>query len=224
MGGVRGRLRAWLGVVALLSLLVAVSTASGEDTAWVRVRWVADGDTIVLEDGRHVRYIGLDCPEIDHANHRATPLGVAARDLNRKLVEGSQLRLVFDRDRFDRYGRTLAYVHRRDGRFINAELLEQGYAWVLPRYPNFAQAQALLAVQRVAMQAGRGLWRFVDAAEAPARPYVGNRRSKRFHAPGCPNGAAVSPTHRVAMANRWQAFWSGYAPAKGCLVFPPVIP
>ncbi len=220
LGAAWGRLRWWLGVAAVVSLL-AVSTAGGE-TTWVRVKWVADGDTVVLQDGRHVRYIGVDCPEIDHANHRAAPLGYEARALNRKLTEGWELRLVFDRDRFDRYGRTLAYVYRRDGLFINAELLEKGYAWVLYRHPNAAQAQSLLAVQRAAMQKGRGLWRWVDAAEAPVRPYVGNRRSKRFHTPDCPNGDAVSTTNRVAFANQWQAFWSGYAPAKGCLVFPPV--
>ena len=212
-----------LGGVAVVSLL-AVSPAGGADTAWVRISWVADGDTAVLEDGRHVRYIGVDCPEIDHANHRAAPMGYAARDLNRHLTGGWQLRLVFDRDRFDRYGRTLAYVYRRDGLFINGELLEKGYAWVLSRYPNVTQAQTLLAVQRTAMQNGRGIWRLVDAAEKPARPYLGNRRSKRFHAPDCPNGAAVSATNRVALANQWQAFWSGYAPAKGCLIFPPLSP
>ncbi len=86
------------------------------------VRWVVDGDTVVLADGRHVRYIGIDTPEIDHAKQQAEPLAYGARSVNRQLVEGQSVRLEYDRETTDRYGRTLAYVYRGDGVFVNAEL------------------------------------------------------------------------------------------------------
>ena len=185
------------------------------------VRWVVDGDTVVLADGRHVRYIGIDTPEIDHKNQLAEPLAYEARSVNRQLVEGRSVRLEYDRETKDRYGRTLAYVYRRDGMFVNAELLRRGCGHLLYKYPNIAATQRLLEAQRQAMQQGRGLWRRVDKNERPAHPYRGNRRSKRFHSHDCPNGRRVSPKNRIALDNQWTAFWHGYAPAKECVVFPP---
>jgi micrococcal nuclease len=209
----------------LILVLLIVANGWGVCCAqpWVRVDWVADGDTIILQDGRHVRYIGIDAPEIDHQYQRAAPLGYAARSTNRQLVAGRQLRLVYDRERHDHYGRTLAYVYRRDGLFVNAELLKQGLAHVSLRPPNTGQQQTLLAAQRNAMQAGRGLWRWVTKDAVPKQPYQGNRRSMRFHAADCPNGKRISPKNRIQLENQWAAFWSGFAPARGCMVFPPAV-
>jgi hypothetical protein len=72
---VKKNIRYGLGLIAMI--LAAASVSSHAD-GWVRARWVADGDTIVLQDGRHVRYIGIDTPEIDHKNHRSAPMGAAA--------------------------------------------------------------------------------------------------------------------------------------------------
>ena len=209
----------------LILVLLIVTNGRGVCSAqsWVRVDWVADGDTILLQDGQQVRYIGIDTPEIDHQYQRAAPLGYAARSYNRQLVVGRQLRLVYDRERHDRYGRTLAYVYRRDGLFVNAELLKRGLAHVLLRPPNTGQQQTLLAAQRDAMQAGRGVWRWVAKDAISHQPYQGNRRSMRFHAHDCPNGKRISKKNRIRFTNQWAAFWSGYAPAKGCMVFPPTV-
>lgn len=211
------RRRLLQGVIALLIVAVA-AWVHGE--AGVTVKWIVDGDTIILQDGRHVRYIGINTPEIDHQTHRAEPMGDEALAVNRQLVDGRPLRLVYDREKTDRYGRTLAYVYRRDGLFVNAALLRKGSAHVLYRFPNSAQAEILLAAQRHAMEQGRGIWRFVDKNETPARPYLGNRNSRRFHAPDCPLGKKTAATHRVWLKNRWKAFWHGYAPAKECIEFP----
>ncbi|MBC2713365.1 MAG: thermonuclease family protein [Desulfosarcina sp.] len=210
-------MRFWIGLIVLI---LAASIASGDAQSWVTARWVADGDTIVLQDGRHVRYIGIDTPEIDHKNHRAAPMGYEAQSMNRQLVEGWQLRLVDDREKTDRYGRALAYVYRSDGLFVNAELVKGGFAHVLYHFPNTRNLKTLLSGQRDAMKAGRGIWRFVDKDEKPLRPYRGNRRSKRFHADGCPMGDKISQKNRVHFANQWAAFWAGYAPARECIEFP----
>jgi micrococcal nuclease len=202
-------------------LILAASAAAGNADDWVMARWVADGDTIVLQDNRHVRYIGIDTPEIDPVNPQAAPMGNAARLINRQLVEGWRLQLVYDREKTDRYGRTLAYVYRRDGLFVNAELLKKGFANVLPTFPNVSQEDYLLAVQREAMQRGRGIWQMVDKDARPAHAYLGNRRSKRFHAHDCPMGKKMSAKNRLVLENEWVAFWFGYSPAKECIEFPP---
>lgn len=188
---------------------------------WVTVRWVADGDTIVLKDGRHVRYIGIDTPEVAHENRRAEPMGQAAKAFNRKLVLGRRIRLETDREVKDRYGRIIAYVYREDGLFVNAELLRYGFAHVLYRFPNTARAVELLDVQREAMGQGRGIWGRIIKDERPVHAYLGNRRSKRFHVHDCPQSNRMSAKNRIRLKNQWSAFWEGYAPAKGCIVFPP---
>jgi len=188
---------------------------------WVAVRWIADGDTIVLEDGRHVRYIGIDTPEVAHENRRAEPLGDAAKALDRELVMEGRIRLETDREKKDRYGRILAYVYREDGLFVNAELLRRGLAHVLYLFPNTAKEDELLDTQREAMAQGRGIWRRIMEEERPVHAYLGNRRSKRFHVHDCPRGNRMSAKNRIWLENQWAAFWEGYAPARGCIVFPP---
>lgn len=211
------RIRCYLGLIGLI--LVASSIACAADI-WVLAEWVADGDTIVLRDGRHVRYLGIDTPEIDHENNRAATMGYEARSENRKLVEGRQLRLIYDQKKKDHYGRILAYVYRRDGLFVNAELLKQGYAYFLYRVPNTSKAKILLAAQREAMKGSRGIWQLVKKTEKSANAYVGNQRSKRFHAHDCPMAKKMSAKNRVRLNSLWRAFWSGYAPARECIAFP----
>ena len=209
-----------LSSLVLSVLLIAVVFSLAADEPRVTVRWVADGDTIILDDGRHLRYIGMDTPEVAHENQDAEPMGNEARTINRRLVQGWRLRLEFDREKKDRHGRQLAYVYRNDGLFINAELLRQGYAHFLYSFPNIGKAPILLAAQRQAMEAGRGIWRSVKKDAAPLHAYLGNRHSKRFHAHDCAMGRRIAKRNRIRMKNRWSAFWDGYAPAMECIAFP----
>ena len=125
-----------------------------------RVVRVVDGDTVVASvDGRdeYVRYIGVDTPETVKPDTPVQCYGPKASDENHKLVEGRTVRLVFDREARDDYGRLLAYVYA-GGRFVNAELVRSGYARTLEIAPNTSHAAEL---QRLAMNAaklGRGLW------------------------------------------------------------------
>jgi micrococcal nuclease len=209
----------WLAGIFLFVVFVAWSETIAQN--WVTVRWVADGDTIVLKDGRHVRYLGIDTPEVAHESRGAEPMGEEAKALNRELVMGRRIRLETDREKKDRYGRLLAYVYREDGLFVNAELLRCGLAHFLYDFPNHAKAGELLAVQRETMGQGRGIWRQIRKNEQPVHAYLGNRRSKRFHVHDCPRGNRMSAKNRIWLKNQWAAFWEGYAPARGCIVFPP---
>ena len=123
---------------------------------------VVDGDTIhVSVAGRRerVRYIGVDTPESRRPGTPVQCFARAASAFNARLVGGRRVELRTDVEERDRYGRLLAYVHRRpDGLFVNAELVRRGYATVLTVAPNVAHASALLRLQRRARRAGRGLW------------------------------------------------------------------
>ena len=126
-----------------------------------RVVAVTDGDTIrVLLQGQEypLRYIGMDTPEMGHAD------GAAARDINAALVSGKTVRLEKDVSETDRYGRLLRYVWVGD-LMVNAELVRQGYAQAATFPPDVKYQQKFSALQKEAQAAGRGLWQ--RAATAP---------------------------------------------------------
>ena len=178
-----------------------------------RVRWVNDGDTIVLTNGARVRYIGLDAPEIKHDNRPAERYGPEAKAFNRDLVLGKKVRLELDSQRRDQYGRILGYVYLEDGTFVNQVLLQKGYAHYVFRIPNTTYDQILLTAQREAMAKRLGLWkRFPNKTG----PYIGNKRSKRFHRPTCRFGTATDPRNAVTLKDRYGAFWAGYSPCSKC--------
>jgi micrococcal nuclease len=121
---------------------------------------VVDGDTIeVAIDGRHedVRYIGVDTPESVKPGTPVQCFGRRASALNRRLVAGRRVRLRFDHERRDRYGRLLAYVYA-GRRMINAALVRRGYARTLTIAPNTQFATRLQRLEMRAGRAGRGIW------------------------------------------------------------------
>ena len=116
-----------------------------------------DGDTVVLVGGERVRYVGLDAPEIAHEGRRTEPFGNKAREANRKLVLRKKVRLEYDVERIDKYGRTLAYVWV-DTTFVNACLIKEGLARVLVIPPNTKYETLFRRLEREARAAGRGIW------------------------------------------------------------------
>lgn len=201
----------WKIVFVLLTILIPHSLFAGDASF---VRYVIDGDTVILKNGEKVRFIGIDAPEIDHENKHAEPWGYAARAFNKKLLESKRVRLEFDHDKQDHYNRLLAYIFLPDGTFLNLELLQSGMATYLYKPPNLKYAEKLLDAQREAMSADLGLWH-VWAEEN--QPYVGNCKSKRFHLPGCRYGKKTASANRVAFSRQWDAYWAGYSPCKKCL-------
>lgn len=121
---------------------------------------VVDGDTIEVKlDGRveDVRYIGVDTPESVAPGQPVECFGVRASEFNAELVTGERVRLVFDAELRDVYGRLLAYVYVGE-RFVNAELLSEGYARTLTIAPNDTFAERFARLEQAAGRAGRGLW------------------------------------------------------------------
>ena len=100
--------------------------------------------------------LGVDTPEVD-PNIGVECFGKQASELNRELVEGEQVRLVFDAERRDRYDRLLAYVYVGET-FVNAELVRRGYARTLTIEPNDTFAERFARLAQEAANAGRGLW------------------------------------------------------------------
>lgn len=128
---------------------------------------VVDGDTIVVDRGRgeeRVRYIGVDTPETVDPGSPVGWMGPEASAANERLVEGRQVVLERDVSETDRYGRLLRYVwledpsHPTGWLFVNLELVALGFAQVVTYPPDVRYVDLYLAAQRIASEAGLGLW------------------------------------------------------------------
>ncbi len=121
---------------------------------------VDDGDTIDVQLGdrvERVRYIGMDAPEVPHYGVGGEPGGAEAARLNEALVAGRRVRLEFDCERRDRYGRLLAYVWV-GGAMINLEMVRRGYARALTIPPNVRYERWFASAESGARASGLGLW------------------------------------------------------------------
>ena len=143
-----------------------MSCLGGGDANDVAVTRVVDGDTFrALVSGREepIRLIGVDTPEVPWYGRPDECFGEEAALYARRRLEGRSVRLAFDVERRDRYGRLLAYVYLGP-ELINLTLLRQGYATVLAVPPNTLRQAMFQAAEDAAREAGTGLW---SACPAP---------------------------------------------------------
>ena len=130
----------------------------------VKVARAVDGDTIELEDRQTVRYIGIDTPELHHPTKPVQCFAKEAMEVNKKLVEGKQVKLEKDVSEKDKYGRLLRFVYLDEsfatssGIFINDYLVRQGFAFASTFPPDVKFSQQFLEAEREARQNNRGLW------------------------------------------------------------------
>lgn len=145
--GFRGKL-----VILFLSVALLLPLACQQPSDLAMVTKVIDGDTIVIEGGYHVRYIGIDAPESGEF------YCLEAKRTNEDLVAGKKVRLESDISDKDSYGRLLRYVYVGDD-FVNAEMVSRGCAWAVAYPPDVKYQVYLEAMESEARQAKRGFWR-----------------------------------------------------------------
>ena len=131
----------------------------------VKVIRVIDGDTIEIEGGEVVRYIGIDAPETVNPRKSVECFGVEAFKKNQELVEGKIARLEKDVTDRDKYNRLLRYVWIGEA-FVNLELVKQGFSYSYSYPPDVKYQDQLVEAQREAKEAGRGLWSSCPAAKS----------------------------------------------------------
>jgi len=148
-------------VLSITSCALKLSGAA--EAQYFTVRKVIDGDTFWIDDGSEkgtkVRLIGVDAPETRRT--RTKEAGFYAQESGnylRELIEGKKVRLEYDVDTLDLYGRTLAYVYTENNLFVNAELVKKGYAMVMTVPPNVKYAEKFVTLARKARKKERGLW------------------------------------------------------------------
>lgn len=126
----------------------------------VSVQRVVDGDTLKLHDGRSVRLIGINTPELAHHGRNIEPFAQAARQRLQALVNesGGRISLQVGSEARDHYGRTLAHAYDRGGQNLEARLLAEGLGYLVAVAPNTALVVCQQAAERVARTAHLGLW------------------------------------------------------------------
>lgn len=159
----------------LALLLAPLQATAGEACpadridAWAEVRSVLDGDTVSLSDGRRIRMVGVNAPEVGRDDRPAEPFATAARRALEGLAgPGSRVGLRYDAERQDPHGRTLAHVFLPDGTNVQRELLARGLAASIVVPPNAWGWECYREAERGVRSAGRGIWG--DARFRPTDP------------------------------------------------------
>lgn len=132
-----------------------------------------DGDTVVLQDGREVRLVGLQAPKLalGRRNFEDWPKAADSRLALLALVGDKDVRLSYGGRRQDRYGRLLAHLHLADGRWVQGAMITQGMARVYSFPDNRACVRELLRLETRARATQTAIWSdpyySVRTAEAP---------------------------------------------------------
>jgi len=126
---------------------------------WGVVSKIIDGDTVHLIDGRKIRFIGINTPEIGRRGESSQPYGKKAYDALVKILKNhKKIGLTYDEDNKDRYKRVLAYVNLPNGQSIEQILLSQGLAHSIVVPPNVRRIRCFRSIEETARQAEHGLW------------------------------------------------------------------
>jgi micrococcal nuclease len=193
---------------AFLVLLVS-TTVQAKDYI---VKKVIDGDTVLMESGETVKYIGVDAPYL-YKKEGAEFYAKEAARFNKKLVLLKKVRLEFDTEKKDSKGRILAYVFVKNV-FVNNELVKLGYAKAAIKPPNTKYQAMLLSAQQKAMAEERGLWQ--ERKKDSEAHYVGNKRTYTLHRPSCPLVSKIPEKSRITFRSRADAIKIGYSLCKKC--------
>lgn len=155
----------------LLILIFFCSCGQNYDYSNIKVTHVIDGDTVKLRNGETLRYIGLDTPEIrikkgGNFVYEPQPFAIEAKKLNENLVQGKLIKVEFDVEKRDMYGRLLGYCFLQDGTFVNNELIKQGLAVIYTHPPNVKFSDTFFKTQQTARRAKRGIWGAYETIDA----------------------------------------------------------
>lgn len=152
----------------ILLLLLVVSCTDSKDPDTYRVLEVIDGDTIIIDHHKadRVRYLGINTPEMLRDDSPGDPFSIESTLFNKKLVLGKDVTLEIDEEKYDPYGRLLAYVFV-DGKFVNEELVREGFARSFFIGPNRKYENRINKAQQEAQKDKIGIWGSPDSFKTP---------------------------------------------------------
>lgn len=184
------------------------------------VEYVIDGDTVIVEGDESIRFLGIDTPEIrkwtpDGWRGRDEPWGRDATHYLHQLIGDKEVGLIYDGERTDFYGRTLAYL-TIDDILVNARLLREGYATYMDMGKTLKYGDYLRRAEAEARAAARGLWSERRGSFRPPDYYVAGRDGNLFHRKTCGTVDNIHEDNRFRV-RREAARKLGLEPCPRCL-------
>lgn len=117
------------------------------------VKEVIDGDTIEIKNGTTIRLVGVDAPELSSDECYSAK----SKKKLENLILNKKVRLKYDEEKIDSFGRSLAFIYRGT-KFINKKMLSSGNAKYLMISPNLLNKDIFLEAEKTARTNTRGIW------------------------------------------------------------------
>ena len=152
-------------LIFLFTFLFFFAQAQLQENTWYKVSKITDGDTFYVttssSEKYKIRLIGIDAPETRNlgVKVRKEYFGTEAKNFVTQLLKNKKVKLTFDVQKTDRYGRVLAYVYLENGIFLNQYLVEKGYAVVSTFPPNVKFVEKFTQAERNARKLKLGMWK-----------------------------------------------------------------
>lgn len=140
----------------------AKEVAIRKEYTFYHVKKIYDGDTIQLRNGKKIRFLGINTPEVEGRYKTSQRGGKEAKQWLSTSLKNSRVRLEGDVEKKDKYGRWLAYVFTEKGVHINLQLIKKGLASVTIHPPNLKYTKDLLAAQELAEKKQLGIWAYAE--------------------------------------------------------------
>ena len=151
--------------LCIVFLFLALFLPGRANALDVQFLHIIDGDSLVVEsrgDSMEIRLIGVDAPEYRQE------YSIKAKVFSLKFCHGKKIRLEFDREKKDRYGRTLAYVYA-DGKMLNEAIVRAGLALAVRIKPNLKYSHRFNAAEKQAKEAKNGFWKYGGLKQTPTQ-------------------------------------------------------
>lgn len=198
------------------------------DNGVYKVRSVVDGDTIVLENGLHLRYNGLNAPETGRWIRDYSPYSREATERNIALVEGKRIRLKLAPDPMDMHGRVVANVFvvpddpAQPEIEVRVPMIKEGFAKAMGLGVSHGEYQQLKELQDEAKAARKGMWGAADdlskqRIETAPKAFCASSNSKIYHRAECSTAKRINATYLHEYATAAEAEAVGLKPCSRCL-------
>ena len=152
-------------LIFLFTFLFFLAQAQLQENAWYKVSKITDGDTFYVitssSEKFKIRLIGIDAPETRNVGVKVRKeyFGKEAKIFVTNLLKNKKVKLTFDVQKTDRYGRILAYIYLENGVFLNQYLVENGFAVVATFPPNVKFVEIFTKAEKSARNKKLGLWK-----------------------------------------------------------------
>lgn len=199
----------------LFSLLIS-SPSLGLEKQTATIAEVLTGDTVRLEGGKLLKYIGFYAPPLQSRIPLVRIYGENSLSFNKELVLGKKVQIEWGPQILDDQNQLLGYVFLEDGTFVNLEILKAGHGRWVNTAPNLKYSGAFRKAELSARRDKKGLWK-----EEPQNPflhqeYIGNKTTKTYYFPTSPELDRIPQSQWMTFRSAVEAKAAGYKPCFSC--------